>query len=85
MSALTIVIATRAVGILLISALLVVPALIGLRLSNSLKSTFFIAVISNIFGIYLGIFISYYLDLPTGATIVMTLLVLFLLSLLKKK
>lgn len=84
LSAVTIVIATRAVGILLISALLVVPALIGLRLGNSLKSTFIIAIIANIIGINLGIFISYFLDLPTGATIVMSLLGLFLLSLLKK-
>lgn len=84
LSAVTIVIATRAVGILLISALLVVPALIGLKLGKSLKSTFIIAIIANIFSIYLGIFISYFLDLPTGATIVMSLLLLFLISLLKK-
>ena len=85
LAAITIVVSIRAVGILLISALLVVPALIGLRLATSLKNTLYIAMISSVLGIYLGIFISYYFDLPTGGTIVMSLLFLFLLTLFIKK
>lgn len=82
LTALTIVLAIRAVGILLISALLVVPALIGLRLGNSFKSSMVLAVIFSVIGIYLGIFTSYLFDLPAGAMIVMSLISLFLLSLL---
>ncbi|MCB9370435.1 metal ABC transporter permease [Candidatus Woesearchaeota archaeon] len=81
LSAVTIVISIRAVGILLISALLVIPALIGLRLSKSFKSTIFIAILSSICGVLLGIFLAYYFDLPAGGTIVMSLLFLFVLSL----
>ena len=85
LAALTIVISIRAVGILLISALLVVPALVGLRLGNSFKSSIFISIITSVLGMYLGIFNSYFFDLPAGGTIVMSLLFLFILSLFFKK
>ena len=84
LSAVTIVISIRAVGILLISALIVIPALIGLRLSNSFKSAIIISMIFSVIGIYLGIFSSYLFDLPAGATIVMSLLFLFFISLFFK-
>ena len=64
LSAITIVISIRAVGILLISALIVVPALIGLRLSKSFKNSIVISMISSVVGIYLGIFTAYFFDLP---------------------
>ena len=85
LSAITIVISIRAVGILLISALIVIPALIGLRLSKSFKTSIIISIIFSVLGIYLGIFLSYLFDLPTGALIVMSLLFLFFLSLIFKK
>jgi len=80
LSAITVVISIRAVGILLISALLVIPTLIALRLSNSFKQTLVFASISSVIGIYLGIFFSYFFDIPAGGTIVMSLIGLFLLS-----
>lgn len=85
LSALTVVISIKAVGVLLISALLVIPALIAMRFSSSFKTTLVYAVITSIIGIYSGIFASYYFDLPVGGTIVMCLLILFVLSLFKKK
>jgi zinc transport system permease protein len=85
LSAITIVISIRAVGILLISALIVVPALIGLRLANSFRNTIIISTISSVLGIYLGIFTAFIFDLPAGGTIVMSLLFLFTLSVLFKK
>ena len=83
--ALTIVISIKAVGILLISALLVLPALIGLRLSNSFKSAIIISMISSLIGMYAGIFLSYFFNLPVGGVIVMSLVGLFILSLLIRK
>ncbi len=81
LSALTIVISIRAVGILLISAILVIPTLISLKLSKSFKETLIFAVISSILGIYIGIFASYFLNIPAGGSIVMSLILLFLLTL----
>ncbi|NCC70574.1 metal ABC transporter permease, partial [bacterium] len=75
----------RAVGILLISALIVIPALIGLNLGKSFKSSIIIACIASVIGIYLGIFTSYIFDIPTGGTIVMSIIFLFVISLFFKK
>lgn len=83
--AVVIVISIRAVGILLISALLVVPSLVGLNLGRSFKQTLFFACVSSVFGIYLGIFVSYFFDLPAGGTIVLSLILLFLGSFLVKR
>lgn len=85
LAAITIVVSIRAVGILLISAILVIPTLIALRLSNSFKSTLIIASISSVLGIYIGIFLAYFFDLPTGGVIVMSQIGLFVLSLFYKK
>ncbi len=84
-SAITIVVSIRAVGILLISAILVIPTLISLNLSKSFKSTLVISSISSVIGIYIGIFFSYLFDLPTGSMIVMSLIILFIISLIFKK
>ncbi len=78
--AITVVISVRVVGILLVSALLVIPALIGLRIGKSFKASIVISCVACVLGIYLGIFSSYLFDLPVGATIVMNLIGLFLLS-----
>lgn len=84
LSAITIVISIRAVGILLISALLVIPTLIGLRLGKSFKQTMTYSIISSVIGIYIGIFSSYFFNIPAGGTIVMSLIFLFLLAVLYK-
>lgn len=80
LSALVVVISIKAVGVLLISALLVIPSLIGLRLAHSMKTTLIIATLSSITGIYGGIFLAYLFDLPIGGVIVMSLIGLFILS-----
>lgn len=85
LAAITIVVSIRAVGILLISAIIVIPTLIALRLSNSFKSTLIIASVSSVLGIYLGIFLAYLFDLSTGGVIVMSQIGLFVLSLFYKK
>ena len=75
--AITVVIAIKAVGILLVSALLVVPALIGIKLSNSLKHSFVISSVVSIFSIILGVLLSFYFDLPSGGVIVLSLVLFF--------
>ncbi len=85
LAGLTIVISIRAVGILLISALLVIPAITGLRLAKSFKQTFIISAIVSVVGIYIGIFFAYYFEIPTGGSIVMSLIVLYLFSLIIKR
>lgn len=80
-SAMAIVITIRAVGILLISALLVIPAITALQFSKSFKRTLINAMLLSIFCVISGIFISFYLNLPTGGTIVVFICSLFLIVL----
>lgn len=85
LAAMTIVITIRAVGILLISALLVIPTITALQLSKSFKGTLMIAMLSSLLSVISGIFVSFYLELPAGGAIVMMLCALFLGALIWKK
>ncbi len=78
----TTVAALKAVGIVLVLALLVTPAatgtLLARRLSLIMASSVVVALVSTITGLYL----SFYLDLPSGPSIVMVATGLFGLALL---
>ena len=81
LSAMTIVITIRAVGILLISSLLVIPAITAIQLSKSFSQTMMLSILISLFSVVSGIFISFYLNLPTGGAIVLLLCSMFLLAL----
>ncbi|MBN2380007.1 metal ABC transporter permease [candidate division WOR-3 bacterium] len=77
-----IVISIKIVGIVLVSALLVLPAATALQWS---RRWFFVLVLSLFFGLLYtvgGLIISYWLDFPSGATIVILGTVVFTCSLL---
>ena len=80
--AVTTVVSLKAVGIVLVMALLVTPAatgtLIAQRLPVIMLSSVAIALAATVGGLYL----SYYLDLPSGPSIVILTTGLFLLALL---
>ncbi len=81
LSAVTISLAIPIVGILLISALLVVPVITALQFKKSFLPTIFIAQTISLFSAVTGIFTSFYLNLAPGGTIVLiTLLVFFLVE-----
>ncbi len=84
LSALTVVIAIKIVGLILVIALLTIPIYIAERLSNSLYNMMFLsAVISTVFTLF-GLYMSYSFDITSGASIILVSaisLVLFLLFL----
>jgi zinc transport system permease protein len=77
LTALTVVLAMKMVGIMLVSALLIIPSVTALQVARSFKSTMFIAAIAGILSVVLGICISFVADLPTGATIVLLNILFF--------
>ena len=85
MVALTIVMLVRIVGIILVISLLTIPASIGKLFSSRLSR---IMILSVIWGIVLtgsGLIVSYLLDLPSGAVIILlSLFVYAILQILKK-
>lgn len=71
MSALTVVIAIKVVGLILVIALLTIPIYIAEKLSNSLGKMMIISgLLSTVFTL-IGLFLSYQYDLTSGATIIM--------------
>lgn len=81
--ALAVAVSIRAVGILLVSALLVLPTLIALQLSKSFRGTMLFAMLSSLFSIIVGTISSFYLDLPPSGVIVMILFGLFFIFSIK--
>jgi zinc transport system permease protein len=84
LAGLTVAIAIPIVGALLISALVVIPVLVALQFKQSFKKTILIAEVVSLCAVIAGIFISYYLNLSAGGTIVLILAGTFCVSLLRK-
>lgn len=82
--ALNIVVSVKIVGAILITAHAVLPGMIALNLTRKIKLAIFLSVVSSILCSFAGFLLSYLLDLPTGATIVIVLFVLFIVSLTLK-
>ncbi|MDB5245105.1 MAG: ABC-type transporter, integral rane subunit [Parcubacteria group bacterium] len=84
LAGLTVSISIPVVGVLLISALVVIPVLTALQFKQSFKRTIFIAEAVSIFAVLSGIIASFYLNLSAGGTIVLILVALFILSLTQR-
>jgi len=69
--ALTIVVSLQAVGIIMVVAMLVTPPAIGQLLATSFARLVAIAIAVGVAGPVLGLYLSYWLDAATGATIVL--------------
>ena len=84
LTALTVVLAMKMVGIMLVSALLIIPSVTALQMARSFRSTMFIASITGVLSVVLGICISFAADLPTGATIVLLNILFFICAFIYK-
>jgi len=73
------------VGVLLISALLVLPGITSLQVSRSLRETVLLSPLFALLSVVIGLLLSIALDTASGATIVVTglLILLFVLALKK--
>ncbi|MGW9023578.1 metal ABC transporter permease [Streptomyces sp. NPDC055722] len=70
-AAVTVTVAMRVVGLILVSALMVVPVAAAQQLTRSFATTFVIAVVIGVTVTISGTVTSYYQDVPPGATIVL--------------
>lgn len=81
--ALTIVVLIRVAGIILVIALLSAPAAISALFSKNLKNRMLLSILIGIVFSFCGIWISYELDVSSGATIIILLTsIYFILNLL---
>jgi zinc transport system permease protein len=84
LTAVTVVLAMNVVGIMLVSALLILPAVTALQVARGFAHAMLIAALTGVCAVVAGVFGSLMLNLPTGAAIVMVNLLFFLTALTGK-
>jgi len=78
LTAVTVSLSMRMVGVLLISALIVVPVLTALQFKQNFLRTLVIAELCSVISVLVGLLISFSADLAASATIVITCFILFI-------
>lgn len=83
--AIIIALSIRVVGSLLIGALMVIPTVAALQYRVGFRDTMLISLFFALFSVIFGMTLSYYYSLPSGATIVLSIIVIFIISLIINK
>jgi zinc transport system permease protein len=85
LTAITVVLTMKVVGIMLTSALLILPAVTALQIAKSFKNSMILSSLTGISSVLVGIYASFAMNLPTGATIVMVNFILFVIAFLLRR
>jgi zinc transport system permease protein len=85
LTALTTVVAMRMVGVLLVSAMIVIPALSGFALGRSFHTATAIAIALALLSMTGGLVAAYYLRLAAGGAVVLTALLIFAVASLARR
>jgi len=83
--AITIAIGIKVVGVILISAFLIIPANIAKTIAGSFKQTVYFASGMAFFATFMGLVLSYVFNAPSGAMIVLSLGALLFFAVLLRK
>ncbi|SDC13217.1 zinc transport system permease protein [Marinilactibacillus psychrotolerans] len=81
----TIAVIMPIVGALLVSAILILPAAISMRLSKSFTGVILIGIVIAVFGMITGLISSYQYGTPPGATITLIFIGVFVVTLVFEK
>jgi zinc transport system permease protein len=81
LTALTVVMLIRVVGIILVIALLTLPAAIAREYAGEMRRMMVLAVAGGMIFTFSGIWLSYLFDIPSGATIILVSVVAYLVVL----
>jgi len=77
LTAITVVLGMKVVGLLLVAALVVIPAAAALQLASSFKGALLVSWIVAFISVVLGLFLAFFLDFPASGTIVLISFFLF--------
>ena len=78
-------ISIKIIGALLIGAIMIIPVVSAICLKQGFKITWILSTIFAILGVVIGLVLSFYVSVPSGATIVIVLLIIFILTLIFSK
>lgn len=84
LTAVTIVLGTRVVGTMLISSLIIFPTVSALQIQKGFKATMLISASISVICTLLGIYLSFILDIPSGAAIVILNAIIFAIFLSRR-
>jgi|TARA_B100001093_G_C26831657_1_gene1016412 zinc transport system permease protein len=80
-----IAISIKMIGLLLITGMLIIPAAMARNISNSPKGMIVFSVIGGLLSVFLGLFSSLNFNTPSGPSIIVAALLLFIISLFRIK
>lgn len=78
--ALTIVLNIKVVGIILVISLLTIPQSIANLFTKNFRNIIVISIVIGLIGAFLGLLISYEINIPSGASIIFSLVMIFMLA-----
>lgn len=82
--AMAITVSMRIVGILLVSSMMIIPVATSLQVAKSFKQVTFLSIIFAEISVVFGIFVSYYLEIAPGGTIVLFSVLMLILTIILK-
>lgn len=85
LTAITVSVAARSVGALIVSSLMVIPVACAMQIANSYKKTVIYSVLFGVLFTVVGLVLSYYFNLKPGGTIVLTGVVVLIPLMVAKK
>jgi zinc transport system permease protein len=72
-------------GVLLISSMMIIPVAAAMRIGWSYRSTLIISVIFSELSVFFGLWLSYSLNIPSGAAIVsINIIILLFVAIIKR-
>lgn len=77
--ALAIVLSIRVIGIILVISLMTIPQTIANMFTKKFEKIMLYSVVFALIGTFAGLYISYQLDIPSGASIIFSLVILFII------
>lgn len=80
LTAITVVLGMKVVGILLVASLLVIPSAAGLQVAFSFRQAVALSAVGGVVSVASGILLAFYLDTPASGAIVTVAIALFLLA-----
>lgn len=83
--ALTVSVAMKVVGALLIGALMIIPVITAMQVVKGFKASIIASIGVACASVFVGLVVSYYANLPGGATIVVSLICMFCVAFFMKK
>lgn len=85
LTAITVSLSMRVVGVLLIGALMVIPVVTAMQVGRSFRESLYFSLLFALASVIIGLYLAYYLSLPAGGVIVLLSLSIFGIVALTKK